>query len=427
MVSMKKWLSDYSVKTGQPYTHLSLNGGKYNIPKDKEMEFISIYSENLLFKGKMYLVEHRPEIFRYMIDLDIVDDEYWDIEKIKEVVKLIQTVIYDFYEMDMNAICCTCEKKNVLKDGEIVGVKTGVHVIYPRHFTKSEDAIILRLAIIQKLIEIYGEREKHNKWTDVVDERIYTSCGFRMVGSDKRSFNRETKTYYDENRIYMPVFIMDSNGDLRDSYLKRLLDNYESMIIDTSIRVVPISVSIPFIKIPKWVFIEEKILETASKNRRRSVKSDVVDMNSVEFNELIKFMKIKLPEFYKNQSIKSIQRYPDGNLLIIPDTNYCMNIGREHSRCGIYFFGCKKGIYQKCLCPCDNLKGRIFGYCKDYTSSCFEFTDELRDILFPSTKITKKSKSKTKSKTNVMTGNTKSKDKYCKKLHKFCENLIDSL
>ena len=42
--------------------------------------------------------------------------------------------------------------------------------------------------------------------------------------------------------------------------------------------------------------------------------------------------------------------------------------------------------YQKCLCPCLKLDNRKKGYCKDYTSDCYIFEDELRLALFPKSK-----------------------------------------
>ena len=79
-----------------------------------------------------------------------------------------------------------------------------------------------------------------------------------------------------------------------------------------------------------------------------------------------------------------------------------MNLGREHNSCGIYFFASPKGIYQKCLCPCNKLDGRKNGLCMDYTSECFEFDDDIQKILFPDyeenlfLKLKKKKKEETK-------------------------------
>ena len=414
---LKKWLKQYYSKD-KVYTHLLLNGGKYNIPKEKEREFIKIYSECLAKNKNVFVVECRPEVFKFMMDLDIKDKEEWSKTKIKDLVKTIQSVVYQFYEVDINVICCTAPIK-IIEDGSIK--KIGIHLIWPRHFLVSSDALIIRNAILQKLIEVYGKRETpNNPWEDVVDERVFTSVGLRMVGSDKL-----TKSRKKENRVYWPLFVMDSKGEMRDMYYNRISNNYEALIIDTSIRMVPVSIGIPFNKIPKWVVIDEQLSEKIEKTKRSSsVKTSCIDIGSKEFSELGKFMHDKLPPVYKNQNIKSIQRYPDGNLLIITDSVYCLNINRDHKSCGIYFFATKKGVYQKCLCPCNTLNGRIFGYCKDYTSSCFEFNKELGELLFPKKNNNKKNNNTTN---NLNLSKTQSNKKLCKHLSTFCDNLFDSI
>ena len=369
--SLKKWLKPYESKDNT-HTHLLLNGGKYTIPNEKESEFIKIYSDSISKSKNLYVVECRPEIFKYMIDVDIKDKEPWSTHQIKDFVKIIQQVVYQFYEIDMNVICCTCDTKKITTSNGSTLIKTGIHLIYPRHFTNSHDALLIRLAIVQKLTQTYGERHKENEWNDVIDERIYTANGYRMVGSDKLTTDKITKERHNEGRIYWPTFVMDSKGELRNFYYKRLINDYHSLIIDTSIRLVPVSVHIPITKIPQWVIIKDGLdLKIKESKKKLESKQSRIQVNTNVFIKLQDFMNKKLPNVYKNQQIKSVQRYPDGNILIITDSRHCLNIGRSHHSCGIYFFGTTKGIYQKCLCPCINLNERIF--CKDYTSSCFEY------------------------------------------------------
>jgi hypothetical protein len=390
MTQFTTWIKQNSIEGG-PNTHLFLNGGKACIPQTKEREFLRLYTQALQNKEKLFVVECRPDIFKFMIDIDLKDTvdnkEQWTIEMIKEFVKPIQTVMYEFYETDMNVICCTTGGVTNITDKQI---KVGIHLIWPRHFINPEDAFIIRAALIQKFKELYGERNKdqsglQNNWEDVFDDRIYNSNGYRMVGSDKLT---SKKPRVPTNRVYFPIFVMDSFGEMRDVYFNRLCKDYEALIIDTSIRLVPVTMGIPFTKIPDWVKITDDINEkSVSSNRKRSGPKHEIGIS--DFKTLQKFMLEKLPSAYRNQQLKSVQRYPDGNYLIITDSKHCMNIGRDHNSCGIYFFGTPKGLYQKCLCPCMNLKDRIFGYCKDYTSSCFEFNKELQNELFPKPKKVK--------------------------------------
>ena len=433
---LKSWLTPYSQSTDKTYTHLLLNGGKYNIPSDKEREFIEVYSKCLYEKERLYVVECRPPLFKYMIDIDLkepVDDASrtaWDKEQVMDLVKLIQEVVYEFYELDMNVICLSCNPKEIVHKRNKY-IKIGIHLIWPRHFINSGDAILLREGILQKLIEKYGERHEENKWEDVFDERIYTSNGFRMVGSDKLSRKTASKEpdserMVPENRIYWPLFVMDSQGALRSEYFTRICQDMEALVLDTSIRFVPVNIGAPITKIPKWVSLEERTLNKIQRNKRSSTKVSRLDIDTKEFSALEEMMLQKLPKEYSNQKIKSVQRYPDGNLLIITDSRHCMNLGREHNSCGIYFFASNKGLYQKCLCPCINMKDRIFGYCKDYTSSCFEFPESVRELLFPKS-IAKRSIAKKKGAEKLNLSGTQSNHKFCKHLSSFCDDIYNSI
>ncbi len=437
---LKSWLAPYLQTTEKTYTHLLLNGGKYNIPNDKEREFIEVYSKCLYEKERLYVVEHRPPLFKYMIDIDLKEpvsesnQDAWSKEKIIELVQFIQQVVYEFYEIDMNVICLSCNTKEIFLKKKNKYIKVGIHLVWPRHFINSGDAILLREGILQKLLEKYGERYEENKWADVIDERIYTSNGFRMVGSDKlakktaesvRAHDNSTDRIVPENRIYWPLFVMDSMGELRNDYFTRICKDMEALVLDTSIRFVPVSIGTPITKIPTWLTIEERTRNKIKRNKTSS-KISRLDIETKEFDTLREIMLQKLPKEYSNQQIKSVQRYPDGNLLIITDSRHCMNIGREHNSCGIYFFASNKGIYQKCLCPCINMKDRIFGYCKDYTSSCFEFPEDVRNVLFPKTGIRQKNESKKKIDKINLSG-TQSNHKFCKHLSSFCDDIFNSI
>ena len=46
----------------------------------------------------------------------------------------------------------------------------------------------------------------------------------------------------------------------------------------------------------------------------------------------------------------------------------CGNVsdGGEHKNCTIYFMLTRRGVHQRCFCPCDTLDRRVAGLCKDY-------------------------------------------------------------
>jgi len=408
-LTLDEWLIPYITQDKDDCTHLFLDGGKAKIPFEKEKEFIRHYSNKLDSGGKVYIVEKRPDVFRYMIDVDILDKQYWELPKVIDLAKIIQKIIFEFYEMDLNVICCMAPPK--IK-GELV--KTGIHLIWPRHFINCEDALTIREALLIRLEK--SELKPQNSWNDILDELIYIRNGYRMVGSDKMI----PGTKISENRPYTLKFVMDSKGELREVYRKRLSLDSNSLILDTSIRFTALEgakLTIPFKKIPKWLPVT-----SISKSKKKNGKLRI--LGTLEYEIIQKFMDSSLPSCYNNQTIKDIRQYPDGNFLIITDSSYCLNIQRNHNSCGIYFLGTRKGIYQKCLCPCDNLKNRINGYCKNYTSQCFEFTKDTSEFLFPRPEPPQKYKKKHIVLIKNLSASNQTKSKYLKHHLSFCETLL---
>ena len=76
----------------------SYKGGKLYIPHEKEYEFFKMYIEDYNNKIKLYVVEVRTEIFKFMIDLDIGATLYWTDENVINISKIINTIVNQFYK-----------------------------------------------------------------------------------------------------------------------------------------------------------------------------------------------------------------------------------------------------------------------------------------------------------------------------------------
>ena len=386
MADLKKWLHNqgFFQKTNETPvpSHLLYDGGKIYVPRDREHEFLYQYALEMEKGSKLYYVETRPKTFKFMIDIDITDDHYWTNEEIIKITKFIQTVVYDFYEKNLHTICAVSPPKEK-KDG----THTGVHLIWPKLVVISETARVIRRGIVQKLNEEYGSCPcgpgGPKTWEDVIDEVIYTRNGYRMVGSDKMTPPPNKKS---ENRELIVKFVMNANGDLKEEYLERLLGDYKATVMETSIRYVldvyrrKGSKGMEPKSYPKW--LEDDALEFAENNGKKGKGSSGCITGPKEHLIIEQFIQRNLPNEYRGD-IKAVTRYKDGNLLIKTNSRHCMNLGRSHNSCGIYFYASPQGIFQKCLCPCDKLKGRKQGYCRDYTSECFPFTEDTKMLLFP--------------------------------------------
>jgi hypothetical protein len=107
-----------------------------------------------------------------------------------------------------------------------------------------------------------------------------------------------------------------------------------------------------------------------------------LDKNSIYYIEICKFFKIYGPKEYSVNDIKRIFYSDNKNVYIIwTKSKYCLNIGRNHNSCGIYFKLSKDGLCQKCFCKCDTQEGRKYGYCKDYSSTLIECTPHICKLL----------------------------------------------
>jgi len=388
MNNLYSWCSEhnYFEKTADRFTlsHLlydGYKGGKLYIPKDKEYDFLKMYAKEVDKETPLYFVETRPKVFKFMMDIDMSDNHYWDNEEIYYLCDNVNKIIHEFFDESGPVICCTSPQK-VKADG----VHTGIHLIWPNLVTNSEIALTIRRGLIQKLKESDIKIDK--LWEDVIDETIYTRNGYRMIFSDKMSKDKESGKKIIENRKLELLFVVQ-NSDINKIYTERLNNDTKALCLETSIRYI-IDTPPMKINIPDWLEEDSIVI----KEGRGGVSGTVV--TSFEHSLIEKFMRKNLPTQFARGIVKNVCRYPDGNLLIKTNSRYCMNIERNHNSCGIFFFGSPYGMYQKCLCSCNTLEGRKHGYCKDYTSEIYKWEDELKYILFPDYDYSKKKKKGTK-------------------------------
>lgn len=379
-MALQKWLTDNNYYDPGPEKHkkshltfCGYKGGIIYLPENHniEYEFIKKYAEDFKNGEKLYYVEQRAHIFKYMIDLDIPDDHYWPDKEIIRLASFINSIINEFFEDTFCIVCKSPPKIKKMDNKEVI--HSGVHLIWPKIYVCCETAIYLRACILQKITEF---DKIVRSWPTILDEVVYIRNGYRMVGSDKMVKKIA------ENRIYSILDVIDINGS-RTKYLERLLGDYVSLIADTSIRYIPISIGnkdgMKPSKIPKWVN-HEIVLLNKPKIPKRFCSND-----SIELTVLQNFITKYVPEYANIPNlINRVIRYPDlqGNILVTTNTRYCLNLGREHGSCGIYFHIGLRGLTQKCLCPCNNLHGRKNGLCKDFTSKIYKIPLDLTEILF---------------------------------------------
>ena len=204
----------------------------------------------------------------------------------------------------------------------------GYHILFPDVITTPDEAYSMIVSLKKKLIDVkLYNKEFINK---CIDDTVYKS-GLRMIGSYKPNTTR----YYTENNI---------------SRLKIKKDEIESSFIRASYDVY--------------------------KQTSKISKSIKCDESNMIISEIKTFNKI-----YDNIQIRSIKKI--GNTIsIATNSQFCMNINRNHNSHFIYFIITpKKILHQKCFCKCNTLEGRQHGLCSNFKSIGFPLSHKVYEYL----------------------------------------------
>ena len=383
----------------QKNTHLLLNGGiLYVLEKDRDI-FLKKYSNGIIKKEKIYLVETREKYFKLFFDLDFMCNEknYELCEHNKIFDKIIDDVneiIYNLYEFKIGIVTTADIKiikkiKDSLENNKEINnfIKKGFHIHYPEIIVTKETALNIRKKCITKLRTIYGNNYElfENNFNDIVDEHVFTSSGLRMTGSRKGHFMKG-KDFIDEGRPYEFYKLLAATQDRLDSEENEYKEDMYKLIKDTSIFTT-MKEENKYRKDSDVQCIEcedqEKENNYENENEGSNMGTvgdwDRLDKNDLKYNEILRFFKT----YMRDYDIKDIKRiFHNNNIYIIcTKSKYCLNIKKEHNSCGIYFKLDKNGLIQKCFCRCDKLEGRKYGYCKDFSSTPIPNTPHIRKIL----------------------------------------------
>jgi hypothetical protein len=396
---LKKWIlsNKFYIKTTDTKekkssaTHFLLDGGIWGVPKERYPEFLNLLAIDLQNGEKHYICENRTSVFKFICDIDMYEESEVSTDQISRIIMPIQEVVTEYFG-EKKVIICGADSKTVTKtfsDGtggfgqkEINLVKTGFHLVWPDIWISVDTAKKMRILFIEKLTELFGERENYNSWDDVVDLAVYEDNGLRMVGSRKIAICKSCKNKKefrencvscegygkkDENRIYSPKLVL---GPCEKTYFGSIL-NYNVMLYETSIY--------NYNDLPETLLIKEcnKIIEPKKKKN--------VSKNTAGTDETILKVETFIKRNYKNthSKIKIVKLVKNENCYFAePDDNFCINVNRNHTSSGVYFQITSTGICQKCYCKKETLEGRSHGMCKHFGSPEIPLTKVLQTLLF---------------------------------------------
>ena len=425
----------------QTYTHLLLSGGKVNVPQEEYKTLCKYYVQDILNGNPNYITEIRTPIFKFHMDIDLLEINEIPISDILEYCKTIQECLKQFISWKSNKhsskkmmmIVSISPEQNKIKNGTEY-IKYGVHLNWPYLKVNTYMASILREGCVQFLSKKYGERHNDNSWDDVIDKTVYINNGLRWIFSDKASTCPDCKgkknrskipenqtvccTCQDsgkvpENRLYEPITIFDEENNIMLKEFKLLTKKSQQNLLKCvqllSIKCFDeksnIEIKEPF---PKWYKVVNIVLKTKTDRSKKEINPIVKDHLS-ETSEIKKsfaileqineddkrFQSIKeyienfLPEEYEDASIIEVLYCGKKNskfrsYIVRTDSKYCQNLDDEHNSNHIYFTISNEKIHQRCFCRCDTIRSSGIK-CEDFIDKGKILSSSLKQILFPET------------------------------------------
>jgi hypothetical protein len=323
--------------SGDIYSHLSFNGGKWLIPNDELDDFYIKYYKRIKQDEDLYLIEkiNSGEIFKLFFDLEIPKNYinknsnfYLESESFQIILKAIKETL-----------------KGVISNEKI----SDDYIITERRIGKNISKIHLNFyninvnsnvceGIIKKIHEKLGDKVEY---TSIIDHSVYKTS-LRMFNSKKsdKEIEKEIeflkqKDIYDEN-FYDKIY--KCKEDLT-------FDLFKKLCIKTTIK-----------KLSDFKDeFKDYIKNTkAKKENQTEIKVEIKDCINVEIEKLLNYTRT-LEEFkkYNLQPIKTVSNVNNNNMLcfyITCENNICPFKQRAHTRVSnpVYLELNQKGLYMRC-------------------------------------------------------------------------------
>jgi len=316
----KSFLSQYTKNADSSQTHLSLIGGKYNVPDNQYDIFYKRYFQELMKGTKMYIVEKvKDSKYAFFLDIDKNNTD-GDVKNIiKKTIEILKSVVQEQDNTNLfDYVVSKRENKyhinfyNIIIDG-----KTNV----------AQNIILL----IEKDLGL-------NKQDSIIDASVYRT-GLRMIGSLKKNEDSFYKLYDIDKGEYITPMTWGL---------------FEKCIVRQTFK--------------EFTKFNEKILIDVKENKKTQVKGTkkikVENIKNKELEEEIYKLMKNIRESCKNDSNQILHKYTFDISRIYASLNslgvYCyyLNISdkhcpfkcREHKRANspIYIEINAKGIFIKC-------------------------------------------------------------------------------
>lgn len=412
-------LLNFATKRGRADTHFLLDGGKLGVAD--EDAFLRFYSECIARGEWAYVVALKTApVFALFFDVDAHLQEACDVQWHVKVAKIMRNAVVEMMgdslaTGDADAVVALADAaKSVVKHG-VQCVKCGAHVHFPRIHVTVETAREIRIGVVQKLQNVYGRRPWRmgpTDWNEDIDDVVYNRNGLRMLYS--RKMELAGKQNVDAGRAYFPAFfvrenytvehIADGGGGVEDVHMYVRLTNIRSSHAEATHRVNAVK--------PSWLEMPTGLVMTKRRQggrpprgtRRHSagggdltegvdaVESTLCNKNVCSRDEAgvvqrwLRALARKqiIAVEYRACTVLSAFYFdgedgtPSSQLIARLDSQFCVNIAREHctNRVYVHINLARRIAHIRCYCRCDTREGRLKRNASGEPVRCSEYRSE---------------------------------------------------
>lgn len=398
-------------KTDEVLTHLLMDGakgGKVVVPHEAMLGFFEAYGRDIEAGVPLYVVENRTPVFKLCFDVDFKILHAPSV--VGSFAKIVGDVVAKYFQgSSLEAsfiVCAVTDEKGDRK-------APGLHLIFPFARVTSEMAQWIRAGVVHAL---HRDMDHVNEqWGTVIDIAVITSCGLRMVGSDKcreckgcknnesdrqccSVCNRQGKVA--ENKVYWPWAVYPEDDAKMIKCLEDMKKNPCHAARLCSIRCEPHETPSNSFQVPPLApgcGSLKRIKPGADDSDRTHVFSDdspVVCKKSVkrlEINEGAKYLLEQAVRKYHpaygalqvKEVMETTGKGPRSVWVKVRGygSRFCLNKDADHTSQAIYFLvTVQNGIAQRCFSKKD--VERKCGTCAKFRSAWKPISMPLRKVLF---------------------------------------------
>ncbi len=194
-------LNRFSKRNAQPATHLFLSGGSLVVPAADDGSVAVAVAQCELQGEYGYVVELRTQYFRLFFDLDYSSYRILSEEDAVALLRdAVLPLVADCYPhatpherrvillsappLPVDKSTCVCIQDKTPVRARLF--KSGFHLVFPDLIVDDEHALMVRRALVERLQLLLPKDFDHDgvrctTWGDVLDECVFTKCGFRAV------------------------------------------------------------------------------------------------------------------------------------------------------------------------------------------------------------------------------------------------------